>query len=97
MLHSEPVWGNGTTEYALNTPRRGNGATTIPILNNPYRGRLLIYSFIRVSRYVRCRYALDALLNAPHQQTKHALPTSDAFVCPIDPDVPAPGNICDAS
>ena len=37
VLHSEPIWGNGTTEYAL-----------------------------------------DALLAAPHQQTKHALPTMDA-------------------
>ena len=39
VLHSEPVWGNGTTEFAL-----------------------------------------DALLAAPHQQTKHGLPTSDAYV-----------------
>lgn len=49
VLHSEPVWGNGTTEYAL-----------------------------------------DALLAAPHQATKHGLPTGDAFVCPIDPDVRLP-------
>ena len=49
VLHSNAVWGNGTTEYAL-----------------------------------------DALLNAPHQQTKHGLPTSDVFVCPIDPDVKLP-------
>jgi nucleoside-diphosphate-sugar epimerase len=46
VLHSEPIWGNGTTEYAL-----------------------------------------DALLAAPHQATKHGLPTGDAFVCPVDPDV----------
>ena len=49
VLHSEAVWGNGTTEYAL-----------------------------------------DALLNAPHQQTKHGLPTSDAYVCPVDPDIRIP-------
>lgn len=49
VLHSEPVWGNGTTEYAL-----------------------------------------DALLAAPHQQTKHNLPTSNAYVCPVDPDVRMP-------
>ena len=49
VLHSEPVWGNGTTEYAL-----------------------------------------DALLVAPHQQTKHGLPTSDAYICPVDPDVCMP-------
>merc|ERR1712232_290634 len=49
VMHSEPVWGNGTTEYAL-----------------------------------------DALLAAPHQQTRHGLPTGDAFVCPVDPDVRLP-------
>lgn len=49
VLHSEPIWGNGTTEYAL-----------------------------------------DALLAAPHQATKHGLPTGDAFVCPVDPDVKMP-------
>jgi len=49
VLHSEPVWGNGTTEYAL-----------------------------------------DALLAAPHQQTKHNLPTSNAYICPVDPDVRMP-------
>jgi len=49
VLHSEPIWGNGTTEYAL-----------------------------------------DALLAAPHQQTKHALPTMDAYICPVDPDVRLP-------
>jgi len=49
VLHSETVWGNGTTEYAL-----------------------------------------DALLGAPHQSTKHGLPASSAFVCPIDPDVRMP-------
>ena len=49
VLHSNPVWGNGTTEYAL-----------------------------------------DALLAAPHQCTKHGLPTGDAYVCPIDPDVRMP-------
>jgi len=49
VLHSEAVWGNGTTEYTL-----------------------------------------DALLSAPHQQTKHGLPASSAFVCPVDPDVRMP-------
>lgn len=49
VLHSEPVWGNGTTEYAL-----------------------------------------DALLAAPHQQTKHGLQTCDAYICPVDPDVRLP-------
>jgi len=49
VMHSEPVWGNGTTEYAL-----------------------------------------DALLAAPHQQTRHNLPTADAYVCPVDPDVVLP-------
>ncbi len=49
VLHTNAVWGNGTTEYAL-----------------------------------------DALLTAPHQATRLGLPTSDAFVCPIDPDVRLP-------
>ena len=49
VLHDNPVWGNGTTEYAL-----------------------------------------DALLNAPHQQTKHNLPVGGAYVCPIDPDTRIP-------
>jgi threonine 3-dehydrogenase len=49
VLHSEAVWGNGTTEYAL-----------------------------------------DALLAAPHQQKTLGLPTSDAYICPIDPDVRMP-------
>jgi len=49
VLHSNPVWGNGTTEYAL-----------------------------------------DALLAAPHQETKHGLPAGGAYVCPIDPDVRVP-------
>ena len=49
VLHNNPVWGNGTTEYAL-----------------------------------------DALLAAPHQQTKHGLPAGGAYVCPIDPDVMLP-------
>ena len=49
VLHVNPVWGNGCTEYAL-----------------------------------------DALLNAPHQATKHGLPTSDVFICPIEPDVQLP-------
>ena len=49
VLHCEPVWGNGTTEYAL-----------------------------------------DALLAAPHQQTKHNLPASSAYVCPVDPQVRVP-------
>lgn len=49
VLHSEPVWGNGTTEYAL-----------------------------------------DALLNAPHQETGLGMPTTGAFVCPIDPNVALP-------
>jgi nucleoside-diphosphate-sugar epimerase len=49
VLHSEPVWGNGTTEYAL-----------------------------------------DAMLAAPHQQTKHGLQTCDAYICPVDPDVRMP-------
>ena len=49
VLHSEPIWGNGTTEYAL-----------------------------------------DALLAAPHQQTKHGLPAMDAYICPVDPDVRMP-------
>jgi len=49
VLHDNPVWGNGTTEYAL-----------------------------------------DALLSAPHQQTKLGLPVSGAFMCPIDPDVRIP-------
>jgi hypothetical protein len=35
-------------------------------------------------------YALDALLAAPHQQTKHGLPTMDAYICPVDPDVRMP-------
>ena len=49
VLHTNTVWGNGTTEYAL-----------------------------------------DALLNAPHQQTKHGLPAAGAYVCPVDPDVRIP-------
>jgi threonine 3-dehydrogenase len=49
VLHDNPVWGNGTTEYAL-----------------------------------------DALLCAPHQQTKHGLPVGGAYVCPIDPDTRIP-------
>jgi nucleoside-diphosphate-sugar epimerase len=49
VLHTNTVWGNGTTEYAL-----------------------------------------DALLNAPHQQTKHGLPAAGAYVCPIDPEVRIP-------
>ena len=49
VLHRNSVWGNGTTEYAL-----------------------------------------DALLAAPHQCTKHGLPTGDAYVCPIEPDVRMP-------
>jgi nucleoside-diphosphate-sugar epimerase len=49
VLHSNAVWGNGTTEYAL-----------------------------------------DALLAAPHQATRLGLPTGDAFVCPIPPDVKMP-------
>jgi len=49
VLHSEPVWGNGTTEYAL-----------------------------------------DALLAAPHQATRLGLPTTGAYVCPVDPDVTMP-------
>jgi len=49
VLHSNAVWGNGTTEYAL-----------------------------------------DALLVAPHQASKLGLPTMDAFVCPVDPDVRLP-------
>jgi len=49
VLHSNSVWGNGTTEYAL-----------------------------------------DALLAAPHQATRLGLPTGDAYVCPIDPDVRMP-------
>jgi len=49
VLHSNPVWGNGTTEYAL-----------------------------------------DALLAAPHQETKLGLPTGEAYVCPIDPDIAMP-------
>lgn len=49
VLHSEPVWGNGTTEYAL-----------------------------------------DALLNAPHQATKLGLATSGPYICPVDPDVAMP-------
>ncbi|GMH80896.1 hypothetical protein TL16_g08739 [Triparma laevis f. inornata] len=49
VLHCNSVWGNGTTEYAL-----------------------------------------DALLCAPHQATKLGLPTGDAYVCPIDPDVRMP-------
>jgi len=49
VLHDNPVWGNGTTEYAL-----------------------------------------DALLAAPHQQTKHNLPTGGAYICPVDPDVRMP-------
>ena len=35
-------------------------------------------------------YALDALLNAPHQQTKHGLPVGGAYVCPIHPDTRIP-------
>eukprot|EP00658_Telonema_sp_P-2_P056003 TRINITY_DN44501_c0_g1_i1.p1 TRINITY_DN44501_c0_g1~~TRINITY_DN44501_c0_g1_i1.p1 ORF type:complete len:500 (+),score=99.64 TRINITY_DN44501_c0_g1_i1:160-1659(+) len=49
VLHTNAVWGNGTTEYAL-----------------------------------------DALLAAPHQATRLGLPTGDAYVCPIDPDVKLP-------
>ncbi|GMH49576.1 hypothetical protein TrVE_jg2005 [Triparma verrucosa] len=49
VLHCNSVWGNGTTEYAL-----------------------------------------DALLCAPHQATRLGLPTGDAYVCPIDPDVRMP-------
>ena len=49
VLHSNAVWGNGTTEYAL-----------------------------------------DALLAAPHQETKLGLPASSAYICPIDPDVRLP-------
>jgi hypothetical protein len=49
VLHSESVWGNGTTEYAL-----------------------------------------DALLAAPHQATRHGLPVGAAYVCPVDPDVLLP-------
>ena len=49
VLHSESVWGNGTTEYAL-----------------------------------------DALLAAPHQASRLGLPTGDAYVCPVDPDVRMP-------
>eukprot|EP00931_Biecheleriopsis_adriatica_P100878 TRINITY_DN7611_c0_g1_i1.p1 TRINITY_DN7611_c0_g1~~TRINITY_DN7611_c0_g1_i1.p1 ORF type:complete len:455 (-),score=68.63 TRINITY_DN7611_c0_g1_i1:248-1612(-) len=49
VLHSESVWGNGTTEYAL-----------------------------------------DALLTAPHQATRHGLPVAGAYVCPVDPDVRLP-------
>ena len=49
VLHSNAVWGNGTTEYAL-----------------------------------------DALLAAPHQESTLGLPTSDAYICPVDPDVRMP-------
>ena len=49
VLHNNAVWGNGTTEYAL-----------------------------------------DALLAAPHQQTKHGLPAGGAYVCPVDLDVRLP-------
>lgn len=49
VLHSEAVWGNGTTEYAL-----------------------------------------DALLAAPHQATRHGLPIGASYVCPVDPDVRLP-------
>ena len=49
VLHSEAVWGNGTTEYAL-----------------------------------------DALLAAPHQETKLGLPASNAYLCPVDPNVKMP-------
>lgn len=49
VLHSNPVWGNGTTEYAL-----------------------------------------DALLAAPHQASRHSLPTTGPYVCPVDPDVRMP-------
>jgi nucleoside-diphosphate-sugar epimerase len=49
VLHSEPIWGNGTTEYAL-----------------------------------------DAILAAPHQETRHGLPTVGPYVCPVDPDVRMP-------
>jgi len=49
VLHSNSVWGNGTTEYAL-----------------------------------------DALLAAPHQASRLGLPTGDAYVCPVDPDVRMP-------
>merc|ERR1719174_1879525 len=49
VLHTNAVWGNGTTEYAL-----------------------------------------DALLAAPHQATRHGLPIGGAYVCPIDPDVRLP-------
>ena len=49
VLHTDMVWGNGTTEYAL-----------------------------------------DALLAAPHQQTKHGLPAGGAYICPVDPEVRLP-------
>jgi threonine 3-dehydrogenase len=49
VLHDNPVWGNGTTEYAL-----------------------------------------DALLAAPHQETKRGLPPGPAYVCPVDPDTRMP-------
>jgi len=49
VLHSNAVWGNGTTEYAL-----------------------------------------DALLAAPHQASRLGLPTGEAYVCPVDPDVRLP-------
>jgi hypothetical protein len=49
VLHTNAVWGNGTTEYAL-----------------------------------------DALLAAPHQASRLGLPTSNAYICPVDPDVCLP-------
>eukprot|EP00946_MAST-07B_sp_MAST-7B-sp1_P001881 g1881.t1 len=49
VLHDNAVWGNGTTEYAL-----------------------------------------DALLTAPHQETTLGLPSTGAYICPIDPDVKLP-------
>lgn len=35
-------------------------------------------------------YALDAILAAPHQGTRHNLPTLGPYECPIDPDVRMP-------
>jgi len=35
-------------------------------------------------------YALDALLAAPHQASRLGLPTSNAYICPVDPDVCLP-------
>jgi nucleoside-diphosphate-sugar epimerase len=49
VLHNEPIWGNGTTEYAL-----------------------------------------DAILAAPHQESRHGLPTVGPYVCPVDLDVRMP-------